>query len=101
VPPTVTVPPNSSSVPVPVTSVGQGTTVIHSTSLPAFGDTTATVTVVGAGTINLPAGVSVPLGQSVIFPITLGTPAPAGGLNVALTSTDSTKVAVTTPTVSF
>lgn len=68
VPSSVSVAPNTSGVAVLVTSVGPGTTVIHSTSLTGFADTTAKVTVVGDGSINLSAGLSVSPGQTALAP---------------------------------
>ena len=53
-PTTVTIPATKSSVTVPVTAVGVGSTVIHA-SAASLADTTATVNVVNIGTIGLPA----------------------------------------------
>jgi hypothetical protein len=44
--------------------------------------------------IQLPAGVIVGLGRSAAFPVTLGSPAPPGGLFVTLSSSDTSKVTV-------
>lgn len=100
VPASVTVPANSSGVSVPVTSVGPGTTIIHSSALPGYGDTTTTVIVTtSSSAIGLPANLSVPLGQSVAFAVTLGTPAPAGGVTVSLSGGDPSTVAVSPASV--
>jgi hypothetical protein len=45
--------------------------------------------------IVLPAGISVGTNQSVSFPVSLTTPAPAGGVTVMLTSGNPSRVAVT------
>jgi len=78
---------------VPVTGTGAGTTTIRA-SAPNVAEATASVTVT-QGTIQLPSGVNVPVGQSAPFPITLSAPAPAGGVTVSLNSSDATKVTVT------
>ncbi len=44
--------------------------------------------------IGLPANVNVPLGEAITFPVTLGTSAPAGGVFVTLSSSDSVRIAV-------
>ncbi len=51
------------------------------------------------GGIILPANVTVNIGQSAPFPITLGVPAPAGGVFITLFSSDSSKVSVTAAVV--
>ena len=101
VPASVTVLAGNTSVAVPVTSVTPGSAVVHASSLPSFGDTTANITVTGSGGIGLPAGSSVPMGQSIIFPVTLGTPAPAGGLVVSLSSGDPSRAVISPGTISF
>ena len=57
-----------------------------------------TVTVPGAGgttgSISLPTGTNIGVGQSSTFPVTLSTPAPAGGTTVSLVSNDGSKVTV-------
>jgi PKD domain-containing protein/K319-like protein len=99
VPASVTFAPNANSVTVPVNSVTPGTTTIHASALPNAPDTTAAVTVVSAGTIVIPANLTVAPGQSVPFPVTLPLAAPAGGTTVTLTSSDTTKLTVTPATV--
>ncbi len=94
VPAHVTVPPFASSVTIPVTSVGTGVAIIHASAPPLLPDTTATVNVVTSAMIGLPANVSVPLGHTILFPVTLGTSAPAGGVFVTLTSSDSVRIVV-------
>ncbi|MGH7532342.1 MAG: hypothetical protein ACREL4_03525, partial [Gemmatimonadales bacterium] len=51
--------------------------------------------------ISLPATLTVPFGGTTAIGVTLAAPAPAGGVVVTLVSSDSTKVQVLTPTVSF
>jgi len=92
-PATVTLPFNVSSLNIPVTSVGTGSTVIHASAPPNFPDTTAVVNVVNSGTINLPANISVMVGKSVQFPVTLDTPTPTGVI-VMLLSSDTSKVSI-------
>jgi hypothetical protein len=100
VPSSVTIPANLTSISVPVTSVGAGATVIHASAPPALPDTTATVNVVtsSSSALSLPANVNVPLGQPTSFPITLGAPAPPGGLVVTLSSSDTKKVTISSAT---
>ena len=95
VPPSVTFAANSTSAIVPVTGVGGGSAVIHASAPPNIADATASVTVT-PGSITLPASpVALGLGQSAAFPVSLATPAPAGGVTIALTSSDPSKVTVT------
>jgi hypothetical protein len=94
VPPTVNFGTGASSVTVPVTGVSGGSTTIHASALPNVPDTTASVTVTAPGAINLPSNITVGPSQSAPFPVTLGTPAPPGGVSVALVSSDITKVTV-------
>ena len=93
VPTTVTIPANVSSVTVPVTSVGPGSTTIHASGT-NLADTTATVTVVTSASIGLQQITGVPTGQTVPFTITLGSPAPPGGVYVALASSDNSIISV-------
>jgi len=75
----------ATSVSVPVTGVAPGTTTITASGS-NISQATASVTVAAPGTITLPTGLNVGLGQTVAFPITLSTPAPAGGVTVTLTA---------------
>jgi hypothetical protein len=84
VPASLTIPQNGSIVTVPVTAIGGGSAVLHISALPDVAETTVNVTVVVPATITLSSGVAVPLGQAAPFPITLGSPAPAGGVVVNL-----------------
>jgi hypothetical protein len=51
--------------------------------------------------ISLPTTLTVPFGGTTNISVTLAAPAPAGGVVVTLVSSDSTRVQVLTPTVSF
>ena len=59
---------------------------------------TANVTVSQLGAMSLPANATVTQGQSTPFAVSLAAPAPAGGVTISLTSTD-TSVVVVTPSV--
>lgn len=88
VPASVLVPANSTTVTVPVTSVGAGTATITA-SAPNFGATSASITVVtsGGGTaIILQSGVVVNTTGSVPFSVSLSAPAPPGGVFITLQS---------------
>ena len=89
VPATVTFATGVSSLPVPVTGVGGGSVTITA-SAPNLGSATATVSVSApaAGGILLPVSVTVMPNGTVSFPVSLGTPAPAGGVNITLASSD-------------
>jgi len=101
VPASVTFAPNTTAVSVPVTSVSPGTTVIHASAPPTFGDTTASVTVLASGGpgVGLPPSLVLRVGDTVVFPVTLTTPAPDGGVFVMLTSGDPSKVSISTAIV--
>ena len=97
VPSTVTIPANASSVSVPVTAVGNGSTIIHASSA-TLADTTAKVDAIVSKQIILQAGIKVGINQSVDFPITLSA-APATDLTVTLTSSDPSTATVTASVV--
>ncbi len=88
-PATVTFAAGASSVSVPVTSVAAGSVIITA-SAPGLGSATASVTVTqaAAGGIVVPSSVTVPVGNSVSFPVTLGAAAPAGGVSITLASSN-------------
>jgi hypothetical protein len=94
VPASIAISAGSSIATVPVTGVGPGTTVIHASAPPAIAESTVSVSVIAPSAITLPSGVLVPLQQSAPFPITLGTPAPPGGVVVTLTSSDPNTVSL-------
>ena len=91
--PSVTFAANATSMSVPVKGVAVGSTVIHASALPNLADTTANVTV-GADII-LPVNLVVQPGQTVNFPVTLANLAPAGGVFIALTDSDTSVLTLT------
>jgi len=95
---------NSGGVNFQVTGLTPGTTTITaSTSVPNVTPATITITVPGAGggngTIALPVGASVNVGQSVAYPLTLSTAAGPGGVIVSLASSDPARVTISPATV--
>jgi uncharacterized protein YjdB len=100
VPASVTFAANATTAIVPVTGIAGGTVTI-SASTPGATSATATVTVIGSSSINLPASISLGLGNSVNYAVTLGTGAPAGGVTVTLISSDPSKVTVSPSTLFF
>ena len=100
VPATVFVPQNNTNVNVPITGVAPGTAVIHANSLPIIADTTALVTVVSSPSVVLPSFLTVGTDLQAPLPVSLSTPAPAGGVTVTLKSSDPTQAFVT-PTSLF
>jgi hypothetical protein len=88
----------SISVNIPVTSVAAGTTTIQATS-PGLPGTSATVTVTAGATIGLPVLMTVPMGQDLPYTITLGTPAPPGGVTVTIKAGNEQRAKVTPGTV--
>ena len=97
-PATATFAQGSSSITVPVSALTLGSTVLHANALPNIADSTATVNILSGGAISLPTNVSLGLGQSTPFAISLPTPAPATGVTVTLTSNNSA-VSVTSSVV--
>ena len=83
-----------------IRAIAPGTTVIHASAPPFIPDTTLSVTVVAPGTITLPTNLTVGVTQSAPFPVQLGTPAPPGGVNVTLSSSNPSTVTIT-PAVCF
>src|SRR5690242_6769950 len=100
VPSSVSFVPFTTSVQVPVIGGAPGTATIRA-SAPGVPDRTASVTVVSASPIILPSNVTVGLGRSVAFPVTLPSPAPANGATVTLSSSDVSKLTVSPGTVSI
>ena len=94
VPASVTIPANASMAVVPVEGVAAGNTVIHADALPDIAESTVSITVQAPGTITTSGVTSVALGQSATLAVVLGTPAPAGGLVVALASSVSSTVSI-------
>jgi trimeric autotransporter adhesin len=91
VPASISVPAGISSVSVPITATSVGSAVIRA-SASGYTDATATVTVSAATSgsgITLPSNISVTAGQSVWFTVKIPSPAPMGGVNVMLSSSNS------------
>ena len=100
VPPTVVIPANWTSSGFQINAIGPGSATITPANPPA-GITASglSVTVTAPAAINLPPSANLSPGQSATLPVTLGSPAPAGGVTVALSSSDSSKVSVLPPSV--
>ncbi len=102
VPATVTIAANTTSIPVPVTAKSTGAaTITAATTTPNIASGTASISVASYGGITIPPTLSVGLGQSIAFPISLSSAAPQGGVTVTLSSSDSSKVAVSPGTVTI
>ena len=98
------IPQNSGGVNFQLTGLTPGTTTITaSTSVPNVTPATITITVPGAGGVNgtiaLPVGASVTVGQSTAYPLTLSTAAGPGGVVVSLASSDPSRVTISPSTV--
>ena len=93
VPAAVQFPAGASSVTIVVNSIAPGTTLIHAKLPPHVAEATVQVTVTGPGAITVPT-ITTQMGQQAPFAITLGTPAPSGGVTVHLSSSDSSHVTV-------
>jgi hypothetical protein len=98
-PATVTIAANAVSASVAVTGVSLGTAVIHASSLPAIADTTATVTVVTPPAVVLPTFAVVGQNFTTLFPVSLSTPAPAGGVTIALSSSVPSSLSISPASV--
>ena len=97
VPPSVTIPANGTFAHLTAVGVSGGNTVIHATGGPNIAPAAVNVTVLAPAAITLQR-VSLNLGQSAAFPLSLGTPAPPGGVSVALTTSDPTLVGISSAT---
>ncbi len=92
-PATVTINQGQTSAPFTLTGVAPGTTTITGTA-PGFGPGSVTVTVTSS-VISLGALPTLGPGQTASLPISLSTPAPAGGVTVSFTSTNPNVATVT------
>lgn len=101
VPFSVTVPQFSVNTTVDITGNATGTAKITASANATIGNATANVTVVSSAAIILPSGVTIAPGQTNNFPITLGSPAPAGGVFVNLATSDSNILTLVPTTVFF
>ncbi len=98
-PANVTIPQGATVDSVTVTGVGAGSATLDAT---ATGYTAGALTVVVQNrNISVPPTLSVPYGQTQSLPIVLPAPAPAGGVTFTVTSADTTRVGVLTPTVTI
>ena len=95
-PPTITIPANSIGATVLVTGVGPGSTKIHAAGAGLQAD--ANVTVESPGPIGLPSNVSVPLGQTAQFPVTLPKAA-TSAVTVTFSNSDTSKVSISPSSV--
>ena len=86
--------------PFTATGIGVGQASITASAL-GYGSGSANLTVTLLGQISLPSNVTVGPNQSVQFPVSLSAPAPAGGVTIALVSSDTSKLTVSTATVSI
>jgi hypothetical protein len=97
-PGSVSIPAGGNTAQITVTGVAAGSVSIHATA-PNYAEGVISI----GGTPNLisaPAALVVPPGQDVTLPITIApSPAPAGGLQVAIASSDPSRVTVVTPTI--
>jgi hypothetical protein len=87
VPSSVTFPASTTTVSVPITAVRPGTTVIRARAA-GIPDAVLNVTVVAPGSIVLPTDTSIQINDVVSYNVSLSTPAPPGGVNVALSSSN-------------
>ncbi len=100
VPATVTVVAGATTATFQVAGVKAGSSVITASATNA-GTATATANVSNPGVIQLPSGLTVAVGQSTPFAVTLKDPAPTGGVTITLTSSDPTKVTLSTGSVTI
>ena len=102
IPATATIAAGATTATFAVTGASAGTTTITaSTVAPNVPNATASVTVQGNGALLLPSGVTVGLGQSTAFQVTLPAAAPAGGVTVTLVSSDASKLSISPATVTI
>lgn len=98
VPGSVSFSPNATSTSVAVTALSSGSTTITAAATgvaDAIAGVTVTSTATPPSTIIVSANISVGIGQSVAYPVSLAAPAPVGGVTVILSSNDASKVTVT------
>jgi len=82
-----------------VNGVGTGTTIVRAN---ASGYLEGTLSVTASiQVLSVPVTLNVPFGQTASLPLQISTPAPAGGTQVTLVSSDPSFVGVATPTVTI
>lgn len=91
---------STTSVAVPVTGIAPGSAVLRAT-VANLAEATAAVTVSGPATVIIPASTVVPVGRTVTFPVGLSKAAPAGGVIVALSSSETSTVTVSAKEVAI
>ncbi len=97
--PVVPIPEGQTTGQTTLTGVAGGTSVIRGIA-PGYTEGTLLVTV-SVQVLSLPATLNVPLGGTASMPVQISTPAPAGGVDVTLVSSDPAAVGVLTPTVTI
>ena len=98
VPATATIPAGGTTAVIPIAGVAVGTSMVHVSALPDISESAVSVSVFSAGAITLPA-VSLTLGQSLPFPVTLGAPSTGAGVVVTLASSDPSIVNISPSSV--
>jgi hypothetical protein len=98
VPPSITIPANAVGATVLVTGIGPGTTKIHATGPNLQAD--ANVTVESPGPIGIPSNLTVLLGQTAQFAVTLPKAAQST-VTVTLSSSDGSRVTISPSTVTI
>ncbi len=91
---------NSTSITVRLTSVAEGTALIHASG-PNIPEATASVTVVPPGSVSISGPASMGLSTTGTITVALSSPATGNGVNVDLTSSDATRVSVSPTTVTI
>ncbi len=98
-PGTLNIPSGQTSGTATVTGVSSGTATLNAT---ATGYLAGALSIdVQNRNVSVPLTLNVPYGQTSSLPITLPAPAPAGGVTFTVVSSDPTRVAVLTPTVTI
>jgi adhesin/invasin len=93
------IPPDGTTGQVVVTGMAGGTVTLTATAS-GYADGVLSVPV-SVQVLSMPGTLNVPFGSTASLPLQISTPAPAGGVLVTLVSSDATRVALTTPTVTI
>lgn len=94
----VTIPANANAVSVSITGVSAGSATINA-SAPGAQAASIVANVSAQNAIQIPTGLTINLGQTVPFPVTLPNPAAGNGVTVALVSSNSSIVRISPATV--